>query len=152
MPKYIATFRTDADYAERVFTARTPEAALASARRFHEDRPEDLIFEEYTHGMPVNEIEISDRNGEQIAVWRDADLRQRLAGTSCSALLRLKPTPRRQSSMPGSRAILPLPSTGSTTLSHLRVPLSSTLGARPGKVRYERAIPLSRYSQGVRRQ
>ena len=79
MPKYIATFRTDADYAERVFTARTQKAALASARRFHEDRPEDLIFEEYTHGMPVNEIEISDRNGEQIAVWRDADLRQRLA-------------------------------------------------------------------------
>ena len=28
MPKYIATFRTDADYAERVFTARTPKAAL----------------------------------------------------------------------------------------------------------------------------
>jgi hypothetical protein len=79
MPKYIATFRTDADYAERVFTARSPKAALAAARRFHEDRPEDLIFEEYTHGMPVNDIEISNRAGDQLAVWRDPDLYQQLA-------------------------------------------------------------------------
>jgi hypothetical protein len=87
MPKYIATFRTDADYAERVFTARTPEAALASARRFYEDRPEDLIFEEYTHGMPVNEIEISGRDGEQLAVWRDPDLCQRMAADELLAAL-----------------------------------------------------------------
>jgi hypothetical protein len=79
MPKYIATFRTDADYAEHMLTARTPKAALVQARRLHEDRPEDLCFEEYTHGMPVNEIEISDRHGEQLAVWCDPDLRQRLA-------------------------------------------------------------------------
>jgi hypothetical protein len=46
MPNYLATFRTDADYAERVFTAKTPAAALVLARRFHEDRPEDLFFEE----------------------------------------------------------------------------------------------------------
>jgi hypothetical protein len=79
MPKYIATFRTDADYAEHMFTARTPEAALVLAREFHEEQPEDLIFEEYTHGMPVEEIAISDRDGEQLAVWRDPDLCQRLA-------------------------------------------------------------------------
>jgi hypothetical protein len=87
MPKYIATFRTDADYAERVFTAKTPKAALVQARRFHEDRPEDLSFEEYTHGMPVNEIEISSRDGEQLAVWRDPDLRQRLAADDLLAAL-----------------------------------------------------------------
>jgi hypothetical protein len=87
MPKYIATFRTDADYAERVFAARTPKAALALARRFHEDRPEDLFFEEYTHGMPVEEIEISDRDGEQLAVWRDPYLCQRLAAADLLAAL-----------------------------------------------------------------
>ena len=87
MPKYIATFRTDADYAERVFAARTPQAALALARQFHEDRPEDLFFEEYTHGMPVEEIEISDRDGEQLAVWRDPYLCQRLAAADLLAAL-----------------------------------------------------------------
>ena len=87
MPKYIATFRTDADYAERVFAAKTPEAALVSARRFHEDQPEDLIFEEYTHGMPVNEIEISSREGEQLAIWRDPDRCQRLAADELFAAL-----------------------------------------------------------------
>lgn len=87
MPKYIATFRTDADYAERVFTARTPKAALTLARRFHEDRPEDLIFEEYTQGMPVNEIEISSRDGEELLVWRDDDLNQRLAAAELLAAL-----------------------------------------------------------------
>jgi hypothetical protein len=86
MPKYTATFRTDADYAEQVFTTRTPKAALALARKFHEDRPEDLMFEEYTNGMPVNEIEISSRDGEQLAVWRDPDC-QRLAADDLLAAL-----------------------------------------------------------------
>ena len=39
MPKYIATFRTDADYAERVFAAKTPEAALVQARSFTKTGP-----------------------------------------------------------------------------------------------------------------
>jgi hypothetical protein len=86
MPKYTATFRTDADYAEQVFTTRTPKAALALARRFHEDRPEDLMFEEYTNGMPVDEIEIS-RDGDVLAVWRSGDLNQRLAAPDLLAAL-----------------------------------------------------------------
>jgi hypothetical protein len=36
MPKYLATFRTDADYAERVFRARPPDAA---GRRRSRARP-----------------------------------------------------------------------------------------------------------------
>ena len=66
---------------------RSPQAALALARRFHEDRPEDLSFEEYTQGMPVNEIEISSRDGEELVVWRDADLNQRLAAADLLAAL-----------------------------------------------------------------
>ena len=37
--------------------------------------------------MPVNEIEISSRDGEQLAVWRDPDLRQRLAADDLFAAL-----------------------------------------------------------------
>ena len=89
MPQYTAIFRTDADYAERMFEARTPKAALAKARRFHENQPEDLMFEEYDGGMPVNEIEIS-RNGDVVAVWRDSDLRLRLAAGELLAALEVQ--------------------------------------------------------------
>jgi hypothetical protein len=37
--------------------------------------------------MPVEEIEISDRDGEQLAVWRDPYLRQRLAADDLLAAL-----------------------------------------------------------------
>jgi hypothetical protein len=87
MTIYTATFRTDADYAERTFKARTPERALALARAFHDEHTEDLMFESYDGGMPVNEIEISGPEGSELAVWRDEDLRLRLAaGDLCDAL------------------------------------------------------------------
>jgi hypothetical protein len=76
MTTYTATFRTDADFATREFKAATPEQALKKARRFD---PLDLMFESYDGGMPVNEIIIQDADENELAVWRDEDLRLRLA-------------------------------------------------------------------------
>jgi hypothetical protein len=81
MPIYTAQFHTDADYAERTFEADTPEQALALARGFYDEHTEDLMFESYDSGMPVNEIEIADNEGNRLAIWRDDDLRLRLAAS-----------------------------------------------------------------------
>ena len=76
MTTYTAHFRTDADFATREFKAATPEQALKKARRFD---PLDLMFESYDGGMPVNEIAIKDADYNELAIWRDDDLRLRLA-------------------------------------------------------------------------
>jgi hypothetical protein len=90
MPTYTAYFRTDADFAEREFEANTPKAALQMAREFLVTSAEDLIFEAYDFGMPVNEIAIMavrDKGFREVAVWRDDDLCVRLAaGELLSAL------------------------------------------------------------------
>ena len=79
MTTYTAQFHTDADFAERTFEADTPEQALTLARAFYDEHTEDLTFESYDSGMPVNEIEIADDEGTRLAVWQDDDLRLRLA-------------------------------------------------------------------------
>jgi hypothetical protein len=79
MTKYTAYFRTDADYAEHEFQSDTPEQALALAHAFLDQNDEDLMFVSYDGGHPVNEIEISSPGSSELAVWRDDDLRLRLA-------------------------------------------------------------------------
>ena len=79
MPIYTVSFRTDADYATRAFKARSPQDALKQARAFYEEREEDLIFKSYGDIHPVNRIEVRDANGDSVAVWRDDNLRLRLA-------------------------------------------------------------------------
>jgi hypothetical protein len=79
MTTYTATFRTDAEFATRDFKAATPEQALKKARRFYANDPLDLMFESYDGGMPVNEIVIADADHDELAVWRDDDMRLRLA-------------------------------------------------------------------------
>lgn len=81
MTIYTATFRTDADYAEKTFKADTPEQALALARTFYDEHTEDLMFQSYDGGMGVNAIEITDPDGGELAVWWDDDLRLRLAAS-----------------------------------------------------------------------
>jgi hypothetical protein len=78
MKTYTAYFRTDADYAVRDFAAHTPEQALKKARRFLRERPDDLFFERYIDGPPVNEIAIQADHNE-LAAWHDEDLCLRLA-------------------------------------------------------------------------
>ena len=75
---YTAKFRTDAEYAERRFKADTPGKALRLARKFLAARSDDLMFESYDSGMPVNEIAISDESDDELAVWYDDELRLRL--------------------------------------------------------------------------
>jgi hypothetical protein len=79
MPTYSAQFRTDADFAERTFEADTPEQSLTLAQVFYDEHSEDLMFESYDSGMPVNEIEIADDEGTRLAVWQDENMRLRLA-------------------------------------------------------------------------
>jgi hypothetical protein len=63
MKTYTAHSRTDADFAMHEFEADTPERALQMAREFIETNTEDLMFEEYNGGMPVNAIAISNDAG-----------------------------------------------------------------------------------------
>ena len=79
MTTYRAYFYTDGDFATRRFDADTPEQALALARQLYADDPEDLMFEPYDGGMPVNEIAIHDVDYKELAVWRDDAKRMQLA-------------------------------------------------------------------------
>jgi hypothetical protein len=78
MTTYTAYFRTDGEYATHDFEADAPEQALALARQLHEDDPLELMFQSYDD-MPVNEIEISGPEGDELALWRDEDLWLHLA-------------------------------------------------------------------------
>ena len=89
MPTYTAYFRTDADFAAHDFMAATPKRALHMARKFLETSAEDLMFEDYGSGMPVNEVAISDEANSEVAVWYDDDLRLRLAASNLLAALEL---------------------------------------------------------------
>jgi hypothetical protein len=79
MPSYTADFRTDADYALVTFKARSPRHALKKARALCDEHPEDLMFQHYDGGHPVNEISIHDAGGDEVALWQDDELRLRLA-------------------------------------------------------------------------
>jgi hypothetical protein len=79
MTTYTAYFRTDAEYATHRFEADTPDQALALARQLYDDDPLELMFASYDGGMPVSEIEIHGPDGDELALWRDEDLRLRLA-------------------------------------------------------------------------
>jgi hypothetical protein len=74
MTTYTAYFRTDGEYATEEFEADTPEQALALARRFYSNDPLALYFEPNDGSMPMNEIEITSSDKNELALWRDDDL------------------------------------------------------------------------------
>jgi hypothetical protein len=78
MTTYTAYFRTDAEFATREFKAATPEQALKRARRFHSTHADQLSFERYDDSGPVNQIDIWNDQGDDLAVWHADDLRLRL--------------------------------------------------------------------------
>jgi hypothetical protein len=82
MTTYTAHFRTDADWASTTFAAKSPEQALAKARAFYDENVGGLLFQENDGGLPVNEIEVSGPDGQGTAIWRDDELRLRLASRS----------------------------------------------------------------------
>jgi hypothetical protein len=79
MPSYTAEFRTDVDFATRIFRARSPQDALKKARAFAENQIDALSFEHYSGAHPINEIAVSDAAGDEAALWQEEDLRLRLA-------------------------------------------------------------------------
>jgi hypothetical protein len=89
MTTYTAYFRTDAGSASHEFEADTPEQALALARQFYDDDWSQLYFEPYDRGIPVNEITISDAEGNECMAWLDDDLRLSLAARDLLEALEL---------------------------------------------------------------
>jgi hypothetical protein len=89
MTTYTAYFRTDADWASKTFKARTPREALADACAFFDEHDGELLFQEYDGGSPLNAIEVTGPEGDELAVWRDDDLRLRLASSDMLEALEL---------------------------------------------------------------
>lgn len=81
MKAYTVDFRTDANYASRRFEAGTPDQALAAAQAFRIEREDELYFESYDCGQPINEIIVRDEDGDEVALWMDDDLHLRFAAT-----------------------------------------------------------------------
>jgi hypothetical protein len=80
MTEYRVYFRSDIQWAMRSFKALSPQHALTLARRFAEQRADELEVEEYDpNDCPINEIEVYDECGNELAVWFDDELRLRLA-------------------------------------------------------------------------
>jgi hypothetical protein len=89
MQTYDVDFRTDADYAVRQFKARSLKDALKKALAFYDKHTEELMFTSYDGGHPVNEIAVFDKEGGEVALWHDADMRLRLAAGDVLAALEL---------------------------------------------------------------
>jgi len=79
MTEYNAHYRTDAEYGVYHFEADSPEHALQLARELYDDNPFAIEFDAYDGPLPVEEIEISGDEGDQLAVWQSDDMRLRLA-------------------------------------------------------------------------
>jgi hypothetical protein len=77
MTTYTVYFRTDAQRASVDIEAKTPKQALARARKI--DAPRELWFDPYDGILPVNEIVVTDPDGEEVAGWLDDDVHLRLA-------------------------------------------------------------------------
>jgi hypothetical protein len=79
MTEYNAHYRTDAEYALYHFEADSPEHALQLARELYDHNHCALQFDNYEGPLPLDEIEISGDEGDQLAVWQSDDMRLRLA-------------------------------------------------------------------------
>ena len=80
MASYRVYIRSDIQWTMRTFKAKTPERALELGRRFADEHYDDLDFDSYQGcDCPINEIEICDNHGNELAVWYDDDMRLRLA-------------------------------------------------------------------------
>ena len=80
MTSYRVYLRSDIQWTMRTFKARSPERAIELARRFADEHFDELEFEGYQpNDCPINEIEILDEHGNELAVWYDDELRLRLA-------------------------------------------------------------------------
>jgi hypothetical protein len=80
MTSYRVYLRSDIQWAMRTFKARSPQHAVKLARQFAEEHFDELDFEDYEPiDNPIDEIEVHDQDGNELAAWYDEDLRIRLA-------------------------------------------------------------------------
>ena len=81
MKTYTVTFNTRANTAGTEIRARSPEAALAKGRRIAAHNPDQLYFQAYDEGQPVDDITVADEDGRELCAWyRVAPGAKRLAG------------------------------------------------------------------------
>lgn len=86
MTEYRVYLRSDIQWTMRKFKARSPQRAIELAQRFAAERFHLLHFEDYQPvDCPINEIEVLDERGNELAVWHDEDLRLRLAASGLLA-------------------------------------------------------------------
>lgn len=88
MNTYTVMLRSDAEFAYLDVQAKTPEQALAIARKTYEHDPYGLSLEPYDQTQPVNEIAVCNEDGKELAVWFDEHLRLRLAAQDLLDALR----------------------------------------------------------------
>jgi hypothetical protein len=79
MTTYKVHFRNSTAWASHDITAKTPEMALALARKYEAQHSIYLRFEAYDITSDVNEIVVSDERGNELASWYDEELTLRLA-------------------------------------------------------------------------
>jgi hypothetical protein len=79
MTVYTVHFQNSICSATHEIKAKTPEKALARARRHVEGDSLDLWFEPYDLTSEVNQIIVCDDEGTELAIWHDDDTRLRLA-------------------------------------------------------------------------
>jgi hypothetical protein len=89
MKTYLATFYTDADYAERLIRANSPEQALTRARGLASDPNWVPDYQSYDGPGDINHIEIRSPDMTTVAEWQDDDLRLRLAASDMLEALEL---------------------------------------------------------------
>jgi len=80
MTSYQVYLRSDIEWTVRKFEADTPQEAVELARQFADEHYDELEFSGYEScDCPINEIEVCDADGNELAVWLDADTRLRVA-------------------------------------------------------------------------
>jgi hypothetical protein len=82
MTNYTVHFYTEADWANSLIEAHSPENALEAAKRIADgDGFWELDFQAYDNTASVERIEIFDEAGHPVAEWKKRQLRLRLAAS-----------------------------------------------------------------------
>ena len=86
---YRAEFYTTADFADRNFTAETPEQALQMAREYYDNNLVELDFRSYEScDADIDQIEIWDDERGTFVTWESDDYRLRKAAPDLLTALR----------------------------------------------------------------
>jgi hypothetical protein len=88
MTTYTATYHTPTSYAEHDLDAATAAEALSKARALVKAAPLAFDWQSYdADAGDLEEIEITDDAGDDVAVWQSDDLRLQLAASELRYVL-----------------------------------------------------------------